>query len=66
MDFHFESFAAGFINVRGFYDGEGRAFRRKRDGTRDGRAGSNRCVDDLFRALVNNAVVVSAETNTDF
>ena len=58
VDFHFEGFAAGFVDVGGFDDGESAAFGGEGDGAADGGAGADSGVDDLFGALVDDAVVI--------
>ena len=65
MDFHLESLAAGFVDVWGFHDGESAALGRERNWAADAGAGANRSVDDLLRALVDDAVVIGLELNTD-
>ena len=66
VDFHFESFATGFVDVWGFYDSESAAFGWKRHWSRDGSSGANCSVDDLFCALVDDTVVISLQANADF
>lgn len=65
MDLHFESFAAGFVDVWRLHNGESAALSRQRHRTRDGGAGANRGVNDLFGALVDNTVVVGLEADTN-
>ena len=58
VDFHFESFATGFIDMGGLYDGKGGAFGRQRNRAGNRGAGADGGVDDLFGGLVNHAVIV--------
>ena len=66
MNLHFEGFTAGFVDMRGFDDGKGRALGWKRYGTGNGRAGADSGVDDLTSALVDDAVVISLEADANF
>lgn len=65
VDFHFESLAASLVDMWRFHDGKRAALSRQRHWTRDGRTGANRSINDLLRALVNHAVVVRLEANTN-
>lgn len=59
VDFHFEGFATGFVDVGAFNYGESTAFGRERDWAGDGGAGTDGGVDDLFGGLVDDAMVVA-------
>jgi len=58
VDFHFESFATGLVNVWRFHNGESAALGRQRNWARHLGAGANGGVNDLACALVDHAVVV--------
>lgn len=59
MDFHFESFTTSFVNVWGFDNSKGAAFGWERNWAGNFGAGADCGVDDLFSALVDDAVVIS-------
>ena len=59
VDLHFESFTASFVNVWRFNDSKSTALGGKRNWTGDFGAGADSGVDDLFSALVDDAVVIS-------
>ena len=65
MDFHFESLAASFIDMGGFYDGESAAFSREGNWAGNGGASADGSIDDLLGGLIDNAMIVSFETNAD-
>ncbi len=66
MDFHFEGFAAGFVDVGAFDYGEGGTFGGEGYGAGDGGAGADGGVYDLLGGLVDDAVIVCFEADTDF
>lgn len=65
VDFHLESLTAGLVDVWGLHHGEGAALGWKRDWARNAGAGTNRGVDDLASALVDDTVIISFEADTD-
>lgn len=58
VDFHFESFTTSFVNVWRLNNSKSAALGRKRNWTGDFSAGADGGVDDLFSALVDDAVVI--------
>jgi len=66
VDFHFESFTTGLVNVWRFHNGESAALGRKWHWAGNASAGTNSGVNDLFCALINNAVIISLEADANF
>ena len=65
MDLHFESFTASLVDVWAFDDSKGAALGRERHWTADIGAGPDGGVDNLLSALVDDAVVIGLEANSN-
>ena len=65
VDLHLESLAAGLIDVWGLHYGESGTLGWKWNWTTYLSTGTNCGVDDLLRALINQAMIVSFEANAD-
>lgn len=66
VDFHLKSFTTGLVDMWGFYDSESAAFGRQGHWPRNGSAGTDSRINDLFCALVDDAVVIGLEADTNF
>ena len=58
VNFHFESFTTGLVDMWGFNYGKGRTLGWKRHWARYGGAGADSGIYDLFGALVDDTVVI--------
>ena len=65
VDFHFESFAASFVDVWRLYHCKSAALGWQRDWTRHAGASTNCRINNLAGALVDDAVVIGLEADAD-
>ncbi len=65
VNFHFESFTTGLVDVWRLHNGESAALGWQGYWAGDGRASADSGVNDLFCALVDHAVIIGLEADTD-
>ena len=65
MDLHLEGFAASFVDVWGLYYSKSTALSRKWHWARNARAGTDSRLDNLASRLVNHAMIVGLEADTN-
>ena len=65
VELHFERFAAHFVDMRAFNNGEGASAGRQRNRTGNGSAGSDSRVDYLLGGLIYDLMIISLQANPD-